>query len=159
MSIYNKYTTDAHISVELIGRNDRSDASTWKVTLKEDINELGRTDGKVLRAGTTFRYEDEYDANGAGVVDYIRSRGLLDACNISDADFERKYLSGSDEMVLVSASELAELRKKAAKYDKLMEGYRRGAKQLNDVSMEERSARAKKAVEARIAKYGQARRK
>lgn len=55
----------------------------------------------------------------------------------------------------ISESELAELREKAEKYDKMIEARRKGAMVTNSVSKEELRARAKKAVAARMAKYGQ----
>lgn len=57
----------------------------------------------------------------------------------------------------ISESELEELREKARKYDEIIEASRRGAMKTNSVSAEERRARAKKAVEARIKKYNQKR--
>lgn len=59
----------------------------------------------------------------------------------------------------IDTAELAELREKAAKYDKICRQYAKNGASLNQISAEERSARAKKAVEARIAKLGQKRRK
>lgn len=59
----------------------------------------------------------------------------------------------------ISTDELAELRRKAEAYDEMLARRSAGGKKAwTNLSAEERSARAKKAVAARIAKYNQAKR-
>ena len=59
-------------------------------------------------------------------------------------------------MVQISEKELAELRRKAEAYDKMNAGSSRGGKNAwANLTPEERSIRAKKAVQARMEKYGQ----
>lgn len=60
------------------------------------------------------------------------------------------------EEISISLQEYKELIRKAEAYDKMNIGSRIGGKKSSaNMTPEERSARAKKAVQARIAKYGQ----
>lgn len=62
--------------------------------------------------------------------------------------------------IFVEESYLAEIEEKARKYDAIKSANAKKARAGNQkMTAEQRSARAKKAVEARIAKYGQQRRK
>ena len=61
-------------------------------------------------------------------------------------------------MMAIPDEEYAELKRKAKLYDEMVAARKRGAEKANSISPEERRLRAKKAVEARIAKYGQKRR-
>jgi|GEM_PF-2594097 len=63
-----------------------------------------------------------------------------------------------ENSVTISSSEYEELKRKAKLYDEMVEARRKGANKINAISAEERRARAMKAVEARIKKYGQKRR-
>ena len=105
MSIYNDYTKNADVSVKLIERNEQSDKSVWGVTLNRDITKLGRTDEKILKSGAIFKCEAEYDVKEDDVLNYVHSRGLLDACSISDAEFEG-LLEEDDRTVEIAATEL-----------------------------------------------------
>lgn len=61
-----------------------------------------------------------------------------------------------EEKVSISLQEYKELVRKAEAYDKMNAGAKVGGKKSSaNMTPEERSARAKKAVQARIAKYGQ----
>ena len=147
MGIYNKFTKNANITVTLAERDGWGDKSIWEVILNNDITEVGRTDGKIVKAGEKFKCDAEYDAKEEDVISYIQSRGLLDSCGVSDAEFER-LLEDDDNMTEITVAELEELRHKAAKYDEMIAARRRGAEATNSVSAEVRSARAKKAAEA-----------
>ncbi len=57
-----------------------------------------------------------------------------------------------EETIAIPKSEYLELKRKAEAYDKLSSG---GKKSSANMTPEERRERAKKAVAARIAKYGQ----
>ncbi len=60
------------------------------------------------------------------------------------------------ETIAIPKSEYLELKRKADAYDKMNAGASTGGKKTwAKLTPEERSARAKKAVQARIAKYGQ----
>lgn len=62
--------------------------------------------------------------------------------------------------ILIEESEYNELKKKAAAYDKIIENNTRaGAVSASRLTPEQRRERAKKAVAARMAKYGQKSRK
>ena len=64
------------------------------------------------------------------------------------------------EKISISLQEYEELKRKADAYDRMNVGSSKGGKKTwAALTPEERSARAKKAVEARIAKYGQKSRK
>lgn len=61
-----------------------------------------------------------------------------------------------EEQISISLREYQELKRKAEFYDKMNAGASVGGKKAwANLTPEERSARAKKAVEARIKKYGQ----
>lgn len=61
-----------------------------------------------------------------------------------------------EKMVAIPESEYNELVRKAKAYDKMNAGSSKGGKKTwANLTPEERSARAKKAVQARIKKYGQ----
>lgn len=65
-----------------------------------------------------------------------------------------------EEKISVSLQEYKELKRKAEAYEKLSNGGKSGGKKSSaNMTPEQRSARAKKAVEARIKKYGQKRAK
>lgn len=159
MSIYNNFTKGASIDVELFERNKNTDESTWGIIIEKDIVELGRNDGRILQNGTLFMCKGKYDDEEDDICQYVQSCGILDACNMSDAEFEQKLVDPNDQLTTITVGELEELREKATKYDEMVEARRRGARKANSVSTEERKARAKKAVEARIKKYGQKRKK
>lgn len=64
-----------------------------------------------------------------------------------------------EETIAIPKSQYDELCRKAAAYDELARNLSRAGKASSaKLTAEERSARAKKAVEARIRKYGQKRR-
>lgn len=64
------------------------------------------------------------------------------------------------ETITVPLEEYEELKKKAEAYDKIKSNNSKAGKiSASKLTPEQRSANAKKAVEARIAKYGQAKRK
>lgn len=61
-----------------------------------------------------------------------------------------------NKQISISLQEYEELKRKAEAYDKMNAGASQGGKKAwAKLTPEERSARAKKAVRARIAKYGQ----
>lgn len=65
-----------------------------------------------------------------------------------------------NDTITISRTEYDELKHKAASYDRISEaGKRGGSRTMASLTPEQRSARAKKAVEARIKKYGQKSRK
>lgn len=60
------------------------------------------------------------------------------------------------ETIAIPKDEYLELKRKAEAYDKMNAGASAGGKKAwADLTTEQRSERAKKAVQARIAKYGQ----
>jgi hypothetical protein len=64
------------------------------------------------------------------------------------------------DTIAVPLEEYKQLKEKAEAYDKISQGNSaKGKASASKLTPEERSERAKKAVEARIAKYGQAKRK
>ena len=64
-----------------------------------------------------------------------------------------------NKLLEISSDELAELRRKAKAYDEMLARRSAGGKKAwTNLSAEERSARAKKAVAARIKKYNQSKR-
>lgn len=61
-----------------------------------------------------------------------------------------------EDTIAIPRKEYQELKRKAEAYDKMNVGASIGGKKAwANLTAEERSARAKKAVQARIAKYGQ----
>lgn len=63
------------------------------------------------------------------------------------------------EAITISAEEYKTLKQKAESYDRISAGFSKaGKKSSAKLTPEQRSERAKKAVAARIAKYGQQRR-
>lgn len=89
MSKYNKLTKDKEFNVSLVMRNYNDDESEWEIELLEPIF---LNDGRFVKAGATFTYFDELTAEEEDVITYIQARGILDACNITDGDFEYTYL-------------------------------------------------------------------
>lgn len=93
MSRYNQYTTDADISVKLVERDEGNDKSIWVVTTTTPIDFIAPSGLlRTVPEDSEFKFEGEFDATEDEATCYVKARGLLDACGVSDADFEYHYL-------------------------------------------------------------------
>lgn len=95
MSKYNKYTK-MPVLARYVGQVDSGEE--WAVS---PVNTITFVEGgwlRVLPRDTEFKYIAPDGDTREEVEDYIENRGILDACNISDGDFERMLEDDDDEV-------------------------------------------------------------
>lgn len=86
MSIYNKYTK-VPVEARYIGQVDSGDEWAVRPVITITFVEGGWL--RVLPNTTEFRYIAPDGYTREDVEDYVKTRGILDACDISDGDFEQ----------------------------------------------------------------------
>lgn len=84
---YNDRTKNAAIEVTLLERRDRQDDSVWSV---KTLDAIPVEDGsRYLPKGSEFKYIGSYEDDENEVYYYLYVHGILSACNISVADFQK----------------------------------------------------------------------
>lgn len=96
---YNESTINANIKVEELQNRLNNGNSLWKVTVEDHIM-LDSTRDLIMPAGMTFEMAAEEDATADEVYEYIRARGIVDACDLDESSLECQCRAMCEELGL-----------------------------------------------------------